>query len=290
MPQKTHHVGRSATDNKSHLPIEGATVTVVGNKANPEQTDGEGGFILHFYAGTHEGDVVRVHVEKIGYKVYEVNKAIRSTIALQIPLEPVAQQSKGRSSSPASASRLRGSPIENLARLGWGIKENDKGITFEITAAPLPDMKESAAYLQGLQKPFQIHLQQVPSIAGLELLSNKNCVEVEIGASNIESISELRNLTGLRSLGIGQTPFNDVRHELDIKGVASLVNLENLNLSMARVSDLEPIRGLTKLRSLNIGGTLVRDVSPVRRMRELKSLDVRDSLVTDLCVGRERCP
>lgn len=274
-------------DNKSHLPVHDATVTVVGNKANPESTDIEGKFILHFSGGTREGDVVRIRVEKTGYKVYDNNKPVSTTMPLQIPLEPVAPQSKGRSTSPTNVSRLVGSPIESLARLGWGIKENDKGITFEIMAAPLPDMKESAAYLQSLQKPFQLHLQQVSSIAGLELLSNKNCVAVEINASNIESTSELRNLTGLRSLIVSQTPFNDVRHELDIKGIASLVNLENLNLNMSRVSDLESIRGLTKLKSLNVGGYLVRDMSSATGMKELKSLDVRGSLVTDLSVMDE---
>lgn len=270
------------TDNKSHRPVEGATVTVVGNKANSDSTDRDGTFILQFSPDTNEGEVVRIRVEKTGYAVYEINKPASSAIPLQVFLEPLALQTKSRGSSAANVSRA-GNPIENLARLGWGIKPADKEITFEIVAAPLPDMKESAAYLQGLKKPFQLHFQQVPSIAGLGLLSNdKNCVAVEISASSIESTSELRNLTGLKSLIISQTPFNDVRHELNIEGIASLVNLENLNLNMSRVTDSQSLAGLTKLKSLNIGGSLIRDMSFARDMKELKMLDVRDSLVTDI--------
>ena len=269
------------TDSKSHLPVDGATVTVVGNKANPEITERDGVFILHFSAGVREGDAVRIRVEKTGYQVYQATKSVSSTIPLLVPLEIIGPPSKDRSSSPAKSSP-GGSPIENLARLGWGIKETDKGIQFEIKAAGLPDMKRSAAYFQSLQEPFQLFLQQVPSLAGLELLSNKNCIGVEINASSIENVSELRNLTGLRSLAISQTPFNDIHRELDIRDLALLGNLENLNLSLSRVSNLEPIRGLTKLISLSVGGTLVRDLSPAKGMTGLKSVDVRDSLVNDI--------
>lgn len=272
------------TDNKTHLPVEGAKVTLDGNKANPEVTDRDGTFILHLSAEVRGGAVARIRVEKAGYKVYEANKAVSSVIPLPISLEPLLIPSKAKGASSTNISLPGASPIENLARLGWGIKENGKGIIFEIAAAPLPDMKQSAAYFQGVQKAFQLHFQQVPSIAGMELLTNKNCVGVEISASNIESTLELRNLTGLRSLSISQTPFNDSRHELDISGIGLLGNLENLNLNMSRVSSLESIRGLAKLASLNVGGTLVRDLSPISGLTGLKTLDVRDSRVTDLSI------
>jgi hypothetical protein len=34
------------SDDQTHRPIDGATVSVMGNKANPETTDGVGGFTL----------------------------------------------------------------------------------------------------------------------------------------------------------------------------------------------------------------------------------------------------
>ena len=191
---------------------------------------------------------------------------------------------------PASASAATdtthteiASPIESLTLLGWNIKQDEKvGISFEIANKPLPNMQESAGYFRALRKPFRLHLQQVPSIAGFRFLSGiDNCVGLGISASDIVDISELRDLTSLRTLVISQTPFT-IRNELNISAVASLVNLETLGLGMSRVSSLEPLRGLTKLASLNVGGSLVRDLSHIRGLALLKSLDVRDSNVTDV--------
>ncbi len=176
-------------------------------------------------------------------------------------------------------------PIENLAALGWDVKGDSKsGVIFEVTAKPLPDMEESAVYFRALRKPFRLHLQQVSSIAGLRFLSGvDNCVGVEISASDTEDLSELRGLTGLRTLSVSQTPFT-TRSGLNIDAVASLVDLEILSLNMSRVSGLEPLRGLTKLTSLNVGGSLVRDLSPVKELKALKSVDVRDSGITGVSV------
>jgi internalin A len=153
--------------------------------------------------------------------------------------------------------------------------------TFEISTKPLPDMQESAVYFKALRKPFRLHFQQVPSIAGLHFLAGSNCVRVEIGASDIEDISELRGITNLRELVIGQTPFT-VRKELKIDAVASLSHLDTLVLNMSRVTTLEPVRHLKQLVTLNIGGSLVNDLSPISGLRSLKSVDVRDSRVVDL--------
>ena len=177
------------------------------------------------------------------------------------------------------------SPIENLARLGWNIKRDaEDSMLFEIVNKPLPNMEESANYLRALNKPFQLHLQQVSSVAGFTFLSGiNNCIRLEINASDIEDLSELRGLAGLRTLIISQTPFS-VRHQLNISAIASLMNIETINLNGSRVNNLEPLRGLMKLVSLNIGGSLVRDLSPIKNLELLTSLDVRDSRVTDLSV------
>jgi Leucine-rich repeat (LRR) protein len=195
-----------------------------------------------------------------------------------------AESGPGPRAAPHEATRSQmGGPIENLARLGWNIKGDEKGgTTFEIVGKPLPNLKESADYFRALRKPFQIHLQQVNSLEGFNLLSGiDNFVGLDIGASDMDDLSELRGLTGLRSLNISQTPFT-TRNELDITPIASLVNLQTLGLGMSRVTSLEPIHGLTRLTSLGVGGSLVRDLSPIRNLRMLKSLDVRDSNVKDL--------
>jgi pimeloyl-ACP methyl ester carboxylesterase len=175
----------------------------------------------------------------------------RSRAAETSEQSPAPQQSKltsskasARSDSPVEV----GDPVANLARLGWNIKvDGQAGISFEIIAKPLPNMEESANYFRGLRQTFQLNLQQVSSIAGIRFLSGiNNCGRLEIGASDIADISELRDLTGLRTLVISQTPFT-VHNELDIRALASLTNLEDLNLNMSQVTALEPLRGLKKL-------------------------------------------
>jgi hypothetical protein len=82
------------TDSRSHQPVEGATVSVVGNKANPEVTDRNGSVILTFSASSREGEVVRVRVEKAGYRVYEVNTPISPTIPIQFSIDRILYKKK----------------------------------------------------------------------------------------------------------------------------------------------------------------------------------------------------
>jgi len=92
------------TDKQSHKPIEGATVTVVGNKANQALTDSEGSFILTFAEGVQEGEPIRIRVEKLGYRIYEALKAVSSTIPLQVSLEPAAPPPKSKTAPSAASS------------------------------------------------------------------------------------------------------------------------------------------------------------------------------------------
>lgn len=82
------------TDKLSHKPIEAARVNIVGNEANQESTDSEGSFILRFPESVHEGEAVRIHVEKAGYKVYDAWKPVSPPLPLNIFLEPIIQHPK----------------------------------------------------------------------------------------------------------------------------------------------------------------------------------------------------
>lgn len=92
------------TDSQSRKPVEGATVTVVGNKANQESTDRDGKFVLTFSASTHQGDRVRIRVLKPNYRVWENYEPVSSTIPLPVSLEPIVSHSKGNSPSLVTAS------------------------------------------------------------------------------------------------------------------------------------------------------------------------------------------
>jgi Leucine-rich repeat (LRR) protein len=200
------------------------------------------------------------------------------------PIESPTGQDGSRQSLEADKNESADTtnPLGGLAQLGWGVKDAPDVTTFEIANKELPNMEQSAKYFRVLQKPFQLHFQQVSSIAGLHFLVGVNkCIRIEIGASNINSLSELKGMSSLRHLVVGQTPFTDLS-DLNIDAVSSLVNLETLVLNMSRVRSIESVRPLRKLSTFNIGGSLVNDLSPIENLRYLKSVDVRDSAVTDL--------
>jgi hypothetical protein len=76
--------------------LEGASVTVVGGKANSAVTDSEGNFVLMFLSDVKAGEIVHVHVEKPGYKPYTKISAISPVIPLIIYLEPIKGATKSK--------------------------------------------------------------------------------------------------------------------------------------------------------------------------------------------------
>jgi len=96
------------TDSQSRRPVRGATVSVIGNKAQTDTTtDSEGSFIVQLAQGVEEGNTVRIRVEKVGYLTFDKLSAVSPTIPLQILLVP----------SRTGASVQRGlQPIARTAR------------------------------------------------------------------------------------------------------------------------------------------------------------------------------
>jgi hypothetical protein len=140
------------TDKESRKPIEGATVTVVGNKANQETTDGEGAFILTFVEGVQEGDPIRVRVEKTGYRIYEALKPVSSTIPLQVSLEATSPSPK---SKPDNITKQ--TPTEELG----------KGTAHPDTVAR-PDHKTNGRPSTETQQPTQpLIIQTGPTFGNL---------------------------------------------------------------------------------------------------------------------------
>jgi hypothetical protein len=91
------------TDSESHKSVAGATVNVVGNRANPSLSDGDGSFILNFGSGTHEGDSVRIRVEKSGYEIFDRLVPVSSAIPLQVRMERLSHGPPKAAVPPAPA-------------------------------------------------------------------------------------------------------------------------------------------------------------------------------------------
>ena len=83
------------TDKVSSRPVEGATVTIIGNKGKADATtDSDGAFVISLAQGVEEGKTVRIRIEKAGYKPYERLLAVSSEIPLRVSLESTKRKKR----------------------------------------------------------------------------------------------------------------------------------------------------------------------------------------------------
>jgi len=101
---KTSTLSGRVTDKTSSHAVEGATVTIVGNKAKgPETTDSEGAFVIRLARGVEGGSTVRVRVEKVGYKPYEKLVPASPELPVWILLEPAGSKLPARAPKPTAS-------------------------------------------------------------------------------------------------------------------------------------------------------------------------------------------
>ncbi len=95
-------------------------------------------------------------------------------------------------------------------------------------------------------------------------------------ASQVVDISPLASLKELQSLDLGRTEVED------LSPLVGLSNLESLDLTRTQVVDLSPLAGLGKLQTLYLGDTGVADLTPLARLYNLQSLYLGGTEVADL--------
>jgi hypothetical protein len=94
------------TDKASSQPVEGATVTMTGDKAKSDATtDIDGAFVLNLAQGVKQGDTVRIHIEKPGYKPYGKLLSASSEVPLRISLEPIGKHVSPTKKTPLTKAR-----------------------------------------------------------------------------------------------------------------------------------------------------------------------------------------
>lgn len=191
----------------------------------------------------------------------------------------IPAQQPGNNSDPAA---LSSSAIAALAGLGWTVKPSLEDVQFEVVSRPLPSMKESAGYFAQLDKPFWLHFQTVQSLEGLHHLADiSGCIKMQISAGEFTDISELRGFNHLVSLSISQVPLSRTG-VVDASALASLTQLQELELNLTRIRNIEFLSSLTHLEKLGIGSTLAVDLTPVSNIAFLKDLNIRETRITDL--------
>jgi internalin A len=97
-----------------------------------------------------------------------------------------------------------------------------------------------------------------------------------LGPGNLEDVSLLAPLTGLRTL---QIYINRVS---DITPLAKMTQMERLDLEHTKVQDITPLAKMTSLTQLQLDDTPVNDITPLAGLTKLERLSLRNTKVTDL--------
>ena len=104
-----------------------------------------------------------------------------------------------------------------------------------------------------------------------DLLEFKNLVSLDLLLEDLEDISPISSMTGLKRLWL--TADGEME---DLEWLRPLKNLELLDMwgIYPNIKDFGPMSGLAHLKSLRITVPSVRDVSPLAGLKELSYLDI----------------
>jgi len=101
----------------------------------------------------------------------------------------------------------------------------------------------------------------------------------------IHSLNALQYFTNLTYLGLGYAVQNatDPKAPIDLSVIATLKNLESLQMAGVVIDDLSPLVKLDHLKSLTLfNGDRPLDLSPIAGLINLQSLTLRNNRITDL--------
>jgi len=85
-----------------------------------------------------------------------------------------------------------------------------------------------------------------------------------------------------RILRTDRIDITNAKNIYDLKPLSAFTGLKYLDISKAKVPDLDPIRNLSKLESLIAGRSLINSIEPIRYMPNLRTLDISGTLVSDI--------
>ena len=157
----------------------------------------------------------------------------------------------------------------------------------------MPDPALRAAVREAVELPAEApltkaHIQQleflnahnkgISDITGLEFATNLR--KLYLGKNPITDLSPLANLTPLKSLHLQKVSPNT--STLDLRPLATLVNLEELVLEGNRIRDINSLSGLMNLRSLNLSHNRIEGLRPLMGLIELRTLLLEGNLINDL--------
>ena len=140
----------------------------------------------------------------------------------------------------------------------------------------IPDANLAAAIREALE---------LPPGAAITSDAMRNLTELHARGRGIANLTGLEYAVNLTELDLGYSWVNDELHQNPISNVsplASLTNLEELDLASTGVSDVSALARLTNLEELRLLNTGVSDISLLARLTNLEELDLYGTGVSDV--------
>ena len=116
----------------------------------------------------------------------------------------------------------------------------------------------------------------VTDLKGLEFARNLGHLHLGDEGNYVTDLRPLAMLTSLTDLNVGNNQVADLRP------LATLTNLTGLSLWNNQVTDISPLVSLTSLTYLNLADNRVRDLSPLVNLKSLEVLDLFDNEVENV--------
>ena len=135
-----------------------------------------------------------------------------------------------------------------------------------------PLTKESLQELEQLS----VEGRGIVSLKGLEFARNLRHLHLGDEGNYVNDLKPLAMLTSLTDLNVGNNQVADLRP------LATLTHLTGLSLWNNQVTDVSPLSSLTALIYLNLADNRVRDLSPLANLKSLEVLDLFDNEVENV--------
>ena len=116
----------------------------------------------------------------------------------------------------------------------------------------------------------------IPENTPLTPASITRMAGLDIRSMNITSLKGLEHAVNLQGLVAYHNQIQDLRPLADLK------EIHNLNLGVNQISDLSPLAGLISLKVLGLSGNQIRDLSPLAGLTNLEYLSLESNPISDL--------